>query len=109
MSTKGQGQFSLSGEQIKNIRLAYDSLDECLELLDSLQVQISYADSTISADSLNEINLRAQISKSEQVNALTEIQLSQEKQVSAAYRKKYRLWKILSFVFGGLTVYQIVK
>lgn len=109
LSTKGHCQYSLSAEQIKNIALAYDSLDECKEVQDSLNIQIGNALNVIAHDSALISSLRLMSLNQAQIISGKDILILEEKQVSHAMRKKYRLWKVLSFVFGGLMVYQIVK
>ncbi len=95
--------------EIINANLTGDSLDECLEITDSLKVQVSNALQAITAgDSLRD-NLREQLLKCDQIEQERVAQVKFEQNVSSAYRKQARIWKIAAFVGIGLTVYQIVK
>lgn len=101
--------YCLSESQVVNIALAYDSLDECREVNDSLQSQINSALTVIQADSTLINNLYLLSSNQGEIISGKDILLIDEKKISSAYRNRYRLWKIAAIVLGGLTVYQSVK
>lgn len=96
-------------EQLRSTILMADSLDECRETADSLQVQIAAALSVISADSTLISNLRSLSFNQGEIISGKDLLLINEKHISSSLRNKYRLWKIAAIVLGGLTVYQSVK
>lgn len=106
--------FSLKGfpqtdKQKRDILLTADSLDECKEVNQNLLLQFETANQIIlNQDSVIE-NFHTLTGNYQKIISGHEILLNDERKISASYRKKFRLWKILSIVFGGLTVYQIVK
>lgn len=101
--------WAVTETQILNANLCADSLDECKEVTDSLQSQINNALNVIQADSALIDNLRLMSLNQVEIIKDKDLLLLQEKHISSSYRNKYRLWKILSIVFAGLTVYQSVK
>lgn len=107
--TSSLAQYNLTGEEIKNIRLAYDSLDECREITDSLNIQIYNASRVIKTDSMLIEILKTQVGNCESRVDLNKTLLLEEKKITSVYRKKFIAWKITAIILGGLTVYQSVK
>lgn len=97
--------YSLTAQEVRNIALAYDSLDECREVNDSLQVQISNALTVIQKSDTLILTLKSLSFNQSEIISGKDILLKDEKRVAAAYRNRYRLWKAIGCISLGFIAY----
>lgn len=110
LTTSSHGQtYSLTAQDIKNIRLAYDSLDECKEASDSLRAQITSVLNVVSKDSAVILNLRLINSNQAQIISGKDILITSEKKVSSSLRRKSRLYALFLVISIAFNAYQIVR